>query len=94
MPTPVYTAARDLLNMMIIRATTRPNAVNERDFIRLRQTVMSDTAAHHLAPECVRVCRTPEDVSGGYIKGQDGLDTYESRRQFLRAEFEPSLLRA
>jgi hypothetical protein len=88
--TPVYSAARDLLNMMIIRSTTRDGSVKIRDFERARRMLMADSAAQKLAPECVRVCRSPEDV-WGYIKAQEGLDTYDSRRRFLRAEFEPLL---
>jgi len=74
--------------MMIGRATgAYPDA---REFKRARRIVLEDSRAKGAAPKSVRVCRDPDSV-WSYIKGLDGLSTYESRRQFLRSEFEPLL---
>jgi Abortive infection C-terminus len=87
---PVFDAAKELLLMMIGRATgddTLPKA----PFAAARQRVMSDPIGAKLAPECVRVCREPNNV-WTYIKGQQPeLPTYQSRRDFLHGEFEPLL---
>lgn len=53
--------------------------------------MLSDPTAAKLAPLCVRTCRSPDEV-WSYIKSQrEPLDTYESRRRFLREEFDPLL---
>jgi hypothetical protein len=52
---------------------------------------LGDAVAANAAPECVRICRAPDEV-WSYIKAQPKpLDSYESRRVFLRQQFEPLL---
>lgn len=86
-----FEAASDLLTMMITRVATRSPKLDLRAFDRARKAVLSDPVAKELAPLCVRTCRSPDDV-WSYVKSQrDPLDTYESRRVFLRQQFEPLL---
>jgi hypothetical protein len=82
-------AGEELLTFMISRA--EGNVVNKSAYVNARATILDDPTGKRSAPKCVRICRDPDAV-WSYIKSQDpGLDTYESRRQFLRAEFEPLL---
>jgi len=61
------------------------------DFRKAREAVMADPVAAKVAPECVRVCRTPDSV-WSYIKAQNPeLPSYASRRVFLGEAFEPLL---
>jgi hypothetical protein len=83
-------AASELLHYMIARVTDG-GEVSKRDFANARTVVLDDGAGKRLAPECVRICREPDAV-WSYIKGREpALNTYESRRRFLRGEFEPLL---
>lgn len=84
-----FDAARELVHLMISRATDTAK-INRRAFIDARRAVLSDPGAAKLAPECVRFCREPDEV-WTYVKAQDRLDTYASRRLFFRQEFEPLL---
>ena len=86
---PTLDPARELLHLIISRSTTRTK-IDERAYRAARRDVMADPAAARLAPECARICRTPDEV-WSYVKSRGGLDTYESRRQFFRGEFEPLL---
>jgi hypothetical protein len=86
-----FEAASDLLTMMITRVATSNPQLDRRAFSQARKTVLSDPIAKEFAPLCVRNCRAPDDV-WSFIKSQrDSLDTYESRRIFLRQQFEPLL---
>jgi hypothetical protein len=83
-------AASELLHYMIARVTDGGD-ISKRDFASARNVVLGDATGKRFAPECVRICREPDAV-WSYIKGRNpSLDTYESRRQFLRREFEPML---
>lgn len=85
-----FEAASELLHYMIARVTDG-GEVSKHDFARARQVVLADSTGKRLAPQCVRICREPDAV-WSYIKGRDPeLPSYESRRQFLREEFEPLL---
>lgn len=84
----VLASASELLQMMLARATSA-GQVHKPSFESARQAVLRDPVGKRYAPECVRICREPDAV-WSYVKGQDPeLSTYESRRQFLRKEFEP-----
>jgi len=84
-----FEAARDLLHLMIVRVASSNPKVARHEYEQARTTVLTDPAARKVAPECVRRCRTPDEV-WSYVKARD-LPTYESRRQFLREEFDPVL---
>jgi hypothetical protein len=84
-----FEAARDLLHLMTVRVATSGPKVSRREYESARASVLADSSAAKLAPECVRRCRTADEV-WSYIKARD-LPTYESRRQFLGDEFEPLL---
>jgi hypothetical protein len=76
--------------MMIARATGAGD-VPPRAFQAARKKLLQHDLADRLAPECVRYCRDPDAV-WSYIKSQNpDLPSYESRRVFLRAQFEPLL---
>jgi len=80
-------AATELLHFMIARVTNG-GKVPKADFEAARRAVLSDPTGKRFAPECVRICREP-DAAWSYIKSRDPeLPSYESRRQFLRDEFE------
>ncbi|HWA54131.1 MAG TPA: abortive infection family protein [Solirubrobacterales bacterium] len=86
-----FEAATDLLTMMIARVTTRDPDIDAGAFHRARTDVLADPVGKDNAPMCVRTCRSPDEV-WSYIKSQrEPLDTYESRRIFLRQQFEPLL---
>jgi Abortive infection C-terminus len=73
---------------MIARVTDGGD-VPSRAFREARQAVLSDPVGAKLAPECVRICREPDNV-WAYIKSRvPELPSYASRRAFLIAEFEP-----
>lgn len=83
-------AATELLHFMIARVTDG-GKVPKSDFEAARRVVLSDPTGKRCAPECVRICREPA-AAWSYIKSRDPeLPSYESRRQFLREEFEPLL---
>lgn len=83
-------AAKELLHLMIARVTDG-GKVSKHDFEAAREVVLGDPVGKRSAPECVRICREPDAV-WSYVKSRDpGLPTYESRRVFLRNEFEPLL---
>jgi hypothetical protein len=83
-------AATELLHFMIARVTDGGKVLRS-DFEVARQVVLSDPTGKRFAPECVRICREP-DAAWSYIKSREPeLPSYESRRQFLREEFEPLL---
>jgi hypothetical protein len=83
-------AATELLHFMIARVTDG-GEVEKVDFESARKVVLGDPTGKRFAPECVQICREP-DAAWSYIKSRDPeLPTYESRRQFLRGEFEPLL---
>jgi hypothetical protein len=86
---PTFEAARELLHLMIARATDG-GKVPVRPFEAARSAVLADPAGAKLAPECVRTCRAPDNV-WSYIKAEPGLGTYAERRAFLTSEFEPLL---
>jgi hypothetical protein len=86
---PIFDAAQDLLHLMIARSTDTPE-IDGRAYKVARDAVMADPTAAKLAPECVRICRSPDEV-WTYVKGQFGLDTYHERRVFFRAEYESML---
>jgi hypothetical protein len=86
---PEYEAAEELLHFMIDRVTDGGDVPNDV-YKRARATVLANGKAKALAPRCVTLCRDP-DSAWSYIKAQDGLGTYASRRQFLRDQFEPLL---
>lgn len=86
---PLFDAVSELKHLMISRATDAPK-IDPRAYKTARDAIMRDPAAKKLAPECVRICRAPDEV-WTYVKGQEGLDTYHSRREFFRQEFEPLL---
>lgn len=83
-------AAEELLHHMIARVTN--GGSNAKEYRRARRIVLEHPTGRAHAPKCVRICRDPDAV-WSYVKGQYGLDTYDSRRVFLRGEFE-SLLSA
>jgi hypothetical protein len=86
---PAFDAAKELLTMMI----TRPEGgeVKARDFTRARTAVLADPKGKKLAPECVRICRDPNQV-WAYVKSRDPeLPSYASRRSFFAHEFEKLL---
>lgn len=83
-------AATELLYFMIARVTDG-GKVSKSDFEAARRVVLQDPTGKRFAPECVRISREPDGV-WSYIKSRDPeLPSYESRRQFLRNEFEPLL---
>jgi hypothetical protein len=85
-----FSAAKELLYYMIARTTGGPD-VDGLAYTKARFKVLADPVASKLAPECVRVCRDP-DAAWSYVKAQFApLETYESRRQFFREQFEPLL---
>ena len=84
-----FEAARDLLHLMTVRVATSNPKVKGYEYEDARKTVMGDPAAAKMAPECVRRCRTPDEI-WSYIKARD-LPTYESRRRFLNDQFEDLL---
>lgn len=86
-PAEAFEAAHELRTMMITRVTSRTE-VDAHAFTRARKAILADPAGKAKAPRSVRTCRTPDDV-WSYIKSQPGLDTYASRREFLRQEFDP-----
>lgn len=73
---------------MVARVTGA--TVDREAFAAARDTLVADAAVARLLPECVRYCRSSDEV-WTYIKTQEGLDTYHLRRVFLRNEFEPLL---
>lgn len=86
-----FEAASDLLTMMITRVATSNPKVDSHAFSRARKAVLSDPITNDLVPLCLRTCRSPDEV-WSFVKSQrEPLDTYESRRVFLRREFEPLL---
>jgi hypothetical protein len=89
MQSPILDAASELKHLMIARSTGAPK-IDTRAYKAARDAVVSDPAAAKLAPECVRVCRSPDEV-WTYVKGQFMLETYQSRREFFQREFEPLL---
>lgn len=83
-------AASALLHMMIARVTDGGD-VSRRDFTAARKQVLENRIAAAHAPQALRVCREPDAV-WSYVKAQEPpLPTYESRRIFLRQQFEPLL---
>lgn len=83
--------ATELMHYMIARATDG-GQVDPQAYARARKAVLADSRAADAAPQCVRMCREPDAV-WSYVKAADPpLDSYESRRQFFRAEFEPLLV--
>jgi abortive infection Abi-like protein len=85
----VFDAAKQLMTMMISRS--EGNEVRSRDFTSARAAVLADPTGRKLAPECVRVCRDPDQV-WAYVKSQDPeLPSYASRRGFFQREFEELL---
>jgi hypothetical protein len=83
-------SATELLHLMIARVTGG-GEVSKSAFETTRKVVLNDPTGRRFAPECVRICREP-DATWSYVKSRDPeLPTYESRRQFLREEFEPLL---
>lgn len=87
-----FDAASDLLTLMITRVATSNPKIDGNAFTRARKAILSDPTGKKLAPLCARNCRSPDEV-WSFIKSQrEPLDSYESRRQFLRREFEPLLL--
>src|ERR1039458_2706410 len=89
MRSPILDAASELKQLMVARVTGAPK-IDSRAYEAARDSVVSDPAATKLAPECVRICRSPDEV-WTYVKGQFMLDTYQSRREFFQREFEPLL---
>jgi len=89
MQSPILDAASELKHLMVSRVTGVPK-IDARAYKAARDAVVSDPASAKLAPECVRTCRSPDEV-WTYIKGQFMLDTYQSRREFFQREFEPLL---
>jgi hypothetical protein len=82
---PAFDAAKELLTMMISRS--EGNEVKSRDFARARTAVLADPTGRKLAPECVRICREPDQV-WSYVKSQNPeLPTYQSRHDFFAREF-------
>jgi hypothetical protein len=87
---PTFQAASELLHMMMARATDG-GKIDPAAYRRARGAVLSDLTVKTLAPECVHICREPDNV-WAYIKGSTPeLPTYASRRAFLTEEFEPLL---
>src|ERR1700740_607268 len=87
---PAFEAASELLHLMIARVTDG-GEVQPRAFREARATVLADPVGKRFAPECMRICREPDNV-WSYVKGRTpSLDTYASRRSFLTTEFEPLL---
>jgi hypothetical protein len=84
-------AAESLKAMMVARVTTRDDPVDNRAFTRARNVVLADPVGRRHAPSTVRTCRSLDEV-WSHVKAHDPpLDTYESRRNHFRAEFEPLL---
>ena len=80
----------ELLHFMIARVTDGGD-VSSRAFREARATVMADSVGSKVAPECMHICREPDNV-WSYIKSRTpALDTYASRRTFLTSEFQPLL---
>ncbi|MGO9447061.1 MAG: abortive infection family protein [Solirubrobacteraceae bacterium] len=89
MQSPILDAASEIKQLMVARVTGAPK-VDSHAYKAARDSVVGDPAAAKLAPECVRICRSPDEV-WTYVKGQFMLDTYQSRREFFQREFEPLL---
>jgi hypothetical protein len=86
---PAFDAAKELLTMMITRS--EGGEVKAQDFTRARTVVLADPKGKKLAPECVRICRDPNQV-WAYVKSRDPeLPSYASRRSFFAHEFEKLL---
>ena len=69
---------------MVARVTGAPK-VDSRAYKAARDAGRRRSLpAAKLAPECVRTCRSPDEV-WTYVKGQFMLDTYQSRRRVLPA---------
>lgn len=86
----VFDATSALLHFMIARVTDG-GEVDRQEFVAARKKILNDPTGRKHAPQCVLICREPDAV-WSYIKGHDpDLPTYESRRFFLRSEFEPLL---
>lgn len=89
MQSPILDAASELKHLMVARVTGASD-ISSSAYRSARDAIVGDPAAVKLAPECVRVCRSPDEV-WTYTKGRFGLDTYQSRREFFQREFEPML---
>jgi hypothetical protein len=86
---PAFDAAKALLTMMVSRS--EGSDIKAPDFTKARATVLGDPTGRKFAPECVRICREPDQV-WAYVKSQDPeLPTYASRRAFFASEFEALL---
>jgi hypothetical protein len=55
-----FDAAKELLTMMIARS--EGGDVKAHDFATARTAVLADPTGRKLAPECVRICRDPDQV--------------------------------
>lgn len=75
--------------MMITRVATSNPKIDGNAFTRARKAILSDPTGSKLAPLCIRTCRSPDEVWSFIKSRRESLDSYESRRQFLRGEFEP-----
>jgi hypothetical protein len=83
---PAFDAAKELLTMMVARSEGAD--VRTRDFASARTIVLADPVGKKLAPECVRICREPDQV-WAYVKSREpALPSYASRRSFFAQEFE------
>lgn len=79
-------SAESLLNLMISRATGSQE--EDADYTQLRRQLLEASAVGHLVPKTVQTCRSLGQF-WGVIKQKFG--TYQERRDFLYAEFQPLL---
>lgn len=88
-PSPTYTAAEEMLHLMLAHATG--GEASDADYKKARHRLLSDPESADLVPSFVRTCRDPA-AFWALIKTEfSGTGSYEARRKFLRAQFEPLL---
>jgi hypothetical protein len=82
----LFEKAEKLQNLLVARATGEGDS--DRDYVRLRQELLSKPGIKALVPSFVRTSRTT-DQFWGFI--QKAFPTYKERREFLWKEFQPLL---
>lgn len=71
---------------MIARVTDR-GPVDANSYQQLRQQVLRDPCAAHLAPHCLQTCAHIDDVWRYIKRQQPPLATYAARRAYLIQQF-------
>ena len=85
--TDLLAAAESLKDMLVARAVG-DTTDRDADYRRQRETLMAALPVRAKLPKFVQTCRTLFEF-WGFIKPKFG--TYQERREFLRAEFDPLL---